>query len=338
MPRKPQAISITAIAAEAGVSVATISRVMNRRTGASEETRKRIDAILLKHNFKPNYPAARDARIAVLLPTGIFSRYIARVLNGVYEYANNNGLCPCVIVKDMMAAEPLLAKIRDFQCSGVIVVMPDLFQAEHLELAQSELPVIFVDTKVDIEGVGYIDHDAYSGATEAAKHLLGLGHRKIGFLQYLAPTFNQEMRFKGFSDALKAAGAAMKPEWVSSLKFGDGNAALLQLLSRAPELTAVMAVDDSYALGALHCAHKLGKRIPHDISIVGFDNDSDSAVYNPSLTTVNHPVEKAAMMAIESIHRYLMAPNDWTPLRETLPTSLIPRESTGQSKYKDGHV
>lgn len=319
MPRKPQAISITAIAAEAGVSVATVSRVMNRRTGASEETRKRIDAILLKHNFKPNYPASRDARIAVLLPSSVFSRYVARALNGIYEYANNNGLCPCVIAKNAVATEPLLAKVRDFQCSGVIVVMPDLFQAEHLELAQSELPVIFVDTKVDIEGVGYIDHDAYSGAAEAAGHLLSLGHRRIGFLQHPSPTFNQEMRFKGFSETLRAAGVAVP----------NVDVTLPSLLASAPELTAVMAADDSLALDALHCAHRLGKNVPSDLSIVGFDNDAESESFHPSLTTVSHPVEKAAMMASEAIHRYLLEPNDWAPPRETLPTKLIIRESSG---------
>ena len=319
MPRKPQALSITAIAAEAGVSVATISRVMNRRTGVSEETRKRIDALLLKHNFKPNYPAARAARIAVLLPNSFFGRYISRALNGVYEYANNNGLCPCVVVRSDAASEPPLARIRDFQCSGVIVVMPDLFQDEHLALARSELPVIFLDTKVDIKGVGYIDHDSYSGAAKAARHLLSLGHRNIGFLQYPSPTFNQQMRFKGFSDALEAAGAAAAHVGTTPP----------QLLSQLPALTAVMAADDSLALAVLHHARRLGRSVPDDMSIVGFDNDTGSAVCHPTLTTVSHPVEQAAMKAAESIHRYLVNPNGWEPPRETLPTDLIVRESTG---------
>ena len=188
MARKPQEISITAIAEEAGVSASTVSRVMNRRTGVSEETRRRVDMLLRKSNFKPNYPAPRASSIAVILPRIVFGPYVGAALTGVYTSASKSGANICIIMKSLASCESILERIRELQCSGVIVIMPDALEDEHLALCRSELPVVFVDCAVNIKGIGYIDNDSYSGAKEAAEHLLSLGHRNIAFLQWESRT------------------------------------------------------------------------------------------------------------------------------------------------------
>jgi len=337
MPRKRQSVSITKIAEEAGVSVATVSRVMNRRIGVTEEVRGRIEQILRKYDFKANYPSPRAARIAVLLPYKTFDSYVRQILSGIYEYTEAHGLNISIIVQENNSRETILAQIRDLQCAGVIVSVPDTQEAEYCELLGSELPVVFMDTTVASPGAGYIDNDSYSGACEAAAYLLAQGHRRIGFLQHFKPSQNQILRYKGYRDTLEKAGIKVKDTWLARESREDvfltrgeaGMATMGRLLEQAPEITAVMAVDDNIALGAMTAIHLQGRRIPEDISVIGFDNYPETRSCYPPLTTVDHPIEKAAARAAAAIDQAIHSPGGWTPPREVLATSLVVRASTG---------
>lgn len=340
MARRPQPNSIYRIAKEVGVSAATVSRAMNNRTGVSEEVRTKVAQLLAKYQFTPNYPSSRRTRIAFLTGEDN-SGYILRALSGILEYARQHELDVNLIFHNGDSGTKLLQTIRDQQCSAIIAGPGDGFKKLSEELIRSTLPVVFLDTAVDDPRLGYIDNDSYSGSAAATRHLLDQGHRKIGYLlHYDNPTtgvaFDHLQRFKGYEDTMRKAGVSIDTAWVvrspmaKNTKRGTaGITAMEELLRQAPELTAVMAVDDSMALGALTVIHKSGRKIPEDISVIGFDNYDDTENWFPALTTVDHPIEQAGLLAAENIDMAVRNPGAWTPPSVTLPTRLIVRESTG---------
>ena len=339
MARKSQDVSIYRIADEAGVSVATVSRVMNRRAGVSESMRLKIDSLLRKYNFQANYPKQRSARIAILTQEGNFNSYVMEVLRGIYRYTGPNGIAANIIIRSHDDQETIFEQVRDQQCSGVIVVLPE-GPEEYLKLCHSELPVMFIDHPFQIEGSGFVDHDSYSGSKEAAEYLIGLGHRKIAFLCYHYMTLNMLQRFKGYENALCTAGIEIQPEWIVRGRadahyepvHSIGMVLAEQMLKQAPEVTAVMTVDDVISFGVLTAIQKSGRRIPEDMSVVGFDNYPMSSCLYPALTTVNHPIAEAGYLAAKAVSEALVSHGKHHLPHEILPTRLVIRESTGPVK------
>ena len=335
MARPQKEVSISRIAKEGGVSVATVSRVMNRRVGVSEETRARIDNLLRKYAFTTHYPQSRPPKIAVLI--GDLNNYTSKALKGIFAHARESSVEITLITKTESSRPSILERIRDQQCAGVIVLLADHYAEDQAGLSASELPVILLDAQSTLAGLGFIDNDSYTGSCEAARHLMDHGHQKIGFLRYLRSSTNQMQRLKGYTDTLLAAGIEPKLEWISesplppSTQTGgiDGFWAMEQLFRQAPDLTAVLAVDDELALGALTYLHQSGRKVPEDVSLVGFDNYPETEIWYPSLTTVDHPIERAGYLASKSISEIIANPGTIALPRMTIPTRLIVRKSTG---------
>lgn len=335
MARKSGPVSIYSIAKELGISPSAVSRAVNNRAGVSEETRRNVMALLRKYNFRTNYPQQRKPKIAVVFQRTQISQYIAAVTGGIRDYVSENGLTLCSIFhQSRNENESLLSILRDQQCSGAILLNADDFQPEFDELGSSGLPVMLVDLSTRHSNIGFIDNDSYSGSRAAARHLLSLGHRAIGYLAG-KESLNHLQRFRGYCDAMHEAGLEIPDHWIQDrdpdeLKtdIHHGAGMLSRLLDAAPELTAVMAANDNFALGALHAAQERGIRIPDDLSIVGFDDYSFSAFLNPPLTTVLHPAEEAGRLAALAIDRFLKTGGREPLLRKVLPTELIVRDST----------
>lgn len=335
MARKSGPVSIYSIAKELGISPSAVSRAVNNRAGVSEETRRNVMALLRKYNFKTNYPQQRKPKIAIVSQRTLISQYVATVTSGIQDYVSENALSICSIVYDHEHdTEPLLSAIRDQQCSGVIVLNADDFKNDLAELNSSGLPVMLVDLPSQYPNIGFIDNDSYHGFHAATRHLLTLGHRRIGYLNP-RKSFNHHQRFQGYRDAMHEAGLEIPDHWIQDrdpdeLKtdIHHGAGMLSRLLDAAPELTAVMAANDNFALGAIHAAQERGLRVPDDLSIVGFDDYSFSAFLNPPLTTVLHPAEEAGRLAALAIDRFLKTGGREPLLRKVLPTELIVRDST----------
>jgi len=340
MARKVQEVSIYKIAAEAGVSVPTVSRVINRKAGIAEATRNKVNTLLERYNFRPEYPAMRAVKIAVVYPWTDLSDYFRKAMKGVYDYTRQNDLTVNIVTAQPPRRESLLQMIRDQQCSGVIALLTEQYEKELAPLDDTDLPVMVIDSSGSGRKAGFIDNDSYSGSAAAAGHLIELGHRKIGYLTYEKPALNQFQRLKGALNTFEANHIAIDAAAVIRLSLAEsspvrgenGFNAMRQLLRQYPAVTAVMAGDDSMALGAMAAIHEAGLRIPEDISVIGFDNYAETAYWYPALTTVDHPLEKAGYMAAEAIHAGLRTPGEWEPLREILPTNLVIRKSTGEAR------
>jgi LacI family transcriptional regulator len=344
MATKRSEINIFKIAEEAGVSISSVSRVMNNRTGVSDETRIKIHALLKKYGFTSVYQRQRAPKIAFLTPWEDLTEYFRRALKGVCRFCHEHHMELSIIVRSGNERNSLLQQIRDQQCSGVIASLPEQLDYEHLEVIKTEIPVVFLDTPMSIANTGFIDNDSYSGSCEATRHLIELGHRKIGYLRYHGGSINQLQRVRGYEDTMKAAGLLISDGWVVSTppspkpevaRGACGIIAMRQLLAQAPEVTAVMAVDDDMAMGAMSVIHRSGLRIPADISVVGFDNDLDTPNWFCPLTTVDHPVEEEGYRAAKALDYALKHPRDWKLPRVILPTKLVVRDSTGPVPQRD---
>lgn len=330
MARKAKPVSISSIAAELGISAAAVSRAINNRAGVSEETRHRVAVLLEKYRFRPNYPASRLPRLAVVTGGAGIAPYTAAVLSGIYRCVAEGNLSATAIVVPPEERGKLLDLIRDQQCSGVILIVPAEFSAEYRKLAESELPVMLVDETAEVPGAGYIDNDSYSGSLEAARHLIGLGHREIGYLAGRSDTSNHRERFEAYKAALTEAGIGFGPERVVEVSAPGGTMeggfrAMRQLLERGLPLTAVMATNDEIAFGALSAVKSDGIRVPEELSVVGFDDNGFAAFTDPPLTTVRHEAEEAGYLAACALGEHLRC---GAPLpRRVLPARLIVRRS-----------
>ena len=357
MARTPQAINIGIIAKQAGVSSSTVSRVINCRAGIGEKTRKMVTELLRKHGFKPNYPAVKTVKIAVVYPWMALTDYFRKAMEGIYFYAMDNGLMINTIIAHENRKESLLEAIREQQCSGVIAMLPSHYPGELDEVADTELPVVSLDHDTGNPQIGFIDNDSYTGSCLGTQHLIDLGHRKIAYVTYDKMAPNQIQRFNGFTDTLKKNKIPIIDDYIFKFKSGhaklvdapkdsvvpgrratsyvsrmrgrEGYISMKLILQQRHDFTAVMTTDDCMAMGVISAIHEACLRIPEDISVVGFDNYAETAFWIPPLTTLNHSIETASYMAIKTIHAGIKDPEDWIPPGEILPTSLVIRKSTG---------
>jgi DNA-binding LacI/PurR family transcriptional regulator len=340
MARPKSDISIFRIAEEGGVSISTVSRVINNRTGVNEETRARILELLKKYEFSPDYPRQRAPKIAFFSTQDDINEYFQRAIRGISRYTCDHAMEVGIVVRSTHRGTTLLQQLRDLQCAGVVAVLAEHLQGELDQFGASGIPVIFLDGPLAIPNTGFIDHDAYGGSCLAARHLLSLGHEKIGYIIYPDASINQIQRFKGYENTMNEAGIAVKPQWIGRypsrtagsppLSKGVAGFEMMNLLlKQAPELTAVMAVDDEMAFGAMTAIHRAGLHIPKDISIVGFDNNIGTELYPTALTTVEHPIEEASYLAAKAIDEAIRNPGAWNLPKEILPTRLVRRDSTG---------
>jgi DNA-binding LacI/PurR family transcriptional regulator len=335
MGRKPKKINITKIAREAGVSESTVSRALNHRANVGEETRRKIDELMRKYNFSLTPARPREKKIALIVGSTQFSEYVSEVFTGIYEYAEQNELTTTVVFKHKNSKQTLLQQIRDQQCAGVIVILAADINGNLDELAESELPVILIDEAICRKGIGFIDNDSYSGSKTATEYLLELKHRKIGYIRWGIDSLNHIHRFRAYEHALKKANIEIRPDWVIQSPpsknddlYQTGFNQIQILLKQAPELTAVMASNDDLAIGAISGALAMGRKVPEDLSVVGFDNYKQTAFLNPPLTTVNHPIRDCGFLAAQHIDQYLRNPQNTELPREILPTELVIRKST----------
>lgn len=331
MARKREKVSISTIASETGVSAAMVSRVINHRTGVSEENRRKILQKLREYDFHTHYPARHKHHIAVVYAAIRFSHYHSEVLSSVFSAMQEYDLEPCLMLYRPQSGASLLERLREQQCSGAVLVVPSVFSGELPELAESGLPVMLIDESTEVPGIGYVDNDSYTGSFAAARHLLELGHRRFLYFAVDTTALNHVQRLNGCRDALKHAG--LEPHIIDEqCADTDELAYLRKQLAEHPEATAVMASNDDLAQKILKAAALNGLRVPEDLSVAGFDDYPMSRFLDPSLTTVRHPAREAGNLAVRALAEYLQSNGKTALPRLVLPTELTVRESTGPAE------
>jgi LacI family transcriptional regulator len=294
--------TIRDVARESGVSVATVSYVLNDGPRpVRPETRDRVLAAMRRLDYHPSALARGMVRhrlhtLGVLfggMESAIVSNpYAALVLTGAIEAAAGLGYNVTLFTQPWVDARRSAPAFRDRRTDGVLVVAPFADSDMVPGLAGLGIPLVVVSSPSDAHGVPWVDTDNRAGGRMAGEHLIALGHRRIAYLGgYTAHAAVGERR-AGLQDALAAAGLALPPEYASAGTYDnpDVTARAHALLSLPEPPTAVFVGNDIMALRVMEVARQRGFSVPGDLSIVGFDDIAAAAVSEPPLTTVRQPL------------------------------------------------
>ena len=332
----PVRATIRDVARLAGVSVATVSRVVNDRPDVSPETREAV----MQHVRALSFSTNRSARALSRGKTGLvgfttpfvmgdyYSQILAGATEALHEQDMRAVLCPTLHEHEREAA--LVERLLRGTTDGAILVLPSESAEELHDLGTQGFPFVIVDPAMPLdERIPVVSATHWAGARSATDHLLDLGHRRIGMIAGRRGWVATEERVNGYQAALAGAGVAPAPELVvfADFEIDGGYRAARKLLTRADPPTAIFASNDNMAIGTLRAAVDLGLSVPDGLSVVGFDDSGLSRVVTPPLTTVWQPLEEMGRMAVSLLTRLLDGQRVDT-LRVELATRLVVRSST----------
>ncbi|MEU1753594.1 LacI family DNA-binding transcriptional regulator [Micromonospora matsumotoense] len=328
--------TLSEIATAAGVSVPTVSKVLNGRPDVAPATRRRIQDLLDRRSYTarraPSMPGA--AGLIDLVFRDLGSPWAMQILDGVEELAYRAGVGVVVsAVHGRSRTRPdrrWIEQLSKRRCDGVLLVLSDLSPSQQGQLDELGIPVVIIDPAGQPgAGIPSVGATNWSGGVAAAEHLLDLGHHRIAVIGGPPTVPCSRARVDGYRAAMNAANRKIPAGYVRHGDFTSpsGYREMNALLDLAQPPTAVFACADEMALGAYEALYERGARVPDDISIVGFD-DLDSARWAaPPLTTVRQPLAEMAGMATRMLLS-LIAGEGLDSHRIELATPLIARHST----------
>jgi LacI family transcriptional regulator len=333
-PRDERA-TLATVAASAGVSVATVSRVLNGRAEVGPATRARVEALLRQHEYRGRrVPSVRrgvaTARIELLFG-GSLNAYSIEIMRGVLEGAAEAGVA--VAVGAGSGASPAGVWARDLASAGrqaVITVVNDLSAGHLYALSRAHLPLVVIDpSTIPRARFASVGSTNFAGGLAAAQHLLSLGHRRIAYIGGQPTAAHNQARLHGYRAALEARSAAIPDGYIrgGQFRYSDGLAGTAALLDLPLPPTAVFAGSDETAAGVIEAARSRGLRVPEDLSVVGFDDTQVARFASPPLTTVRQPLRDMGRIALRTALR-LAAGEKLDSHHVELATELIVRQST----------
>ncbi|MEV4656796.1 LacI family DNA-binding transcriptional regulator [Micromonospora sp. NPDC049301] len=332
-------VTIAMIARLAGVSVPTVSRVINGRSDVAPQTRERVEELLTRHGYRRRSSATgTGAALIDLVFNDLDSPWAVEIIRGVEDVALSCGVGTVVsaIHWRISSAKQWLDNMRSRSTDGVIFVTSMVNPPLQAELSRLNLPVVIVDPAgVDPQAAPTIGATNWAGSLSANQYLLGLGHRRIGFIAGPPHLMCSRARLDGYRAALAAAGIALDDTLIRPGNFYHeaGYTAGTQLLSLPDPPTAIFAASDQMALGVYEAVRRRGLRVPDDISVVGFDDLPEVRWCSPPLTTVRQPLAKMGMLAARTVLRLAAGETIESP-RVELATDLIERDSAATPRRR----
>lgn len=331
-------VTLEMVAAAAGVSAASVSRILNGTATVSDDKRTAVEEAIARLGFVPN-PVARGLAGGRTLSVGVVTRAIdspfyGGALRGIEDTLSQAGYSPLFVSGQWSAQhearciEALLSRRVD----GLIVLTGRLADSA-LAAMSRELPVVVTGRTMRAPGLVALDFNNFEGARLATEHLLQLGHRQVAFITGDMRHPDGKERLRGYRSALEAAGLAEDPELVIPGDFTEasGLAAVERLLDSRKSFTAIFAANDQMAFGAGLALYRRKLRVPHDVSLVGFDDLAPAMFSIPPLTTVHHPVYELGQLAAKAMLQLLAG--DQPTLALPAP-QLIVRESTRERRAR----
>jgi LacI family transcriptional regulator len=326
-------VTIGDVAAQAGVSIATVSKVINGRYGVAPATLQRVQAVIDELGYESSLVARslRSRRTNVLgIVVADIEPFSAELLKGAGAAIRERGYELIVYSgsghgKDNSGWERrYISRLGGTLTDGIILVTPTVVDVD------DGTPVVAVDPHTGPSSLPSVHSDNLAGAITATRHLLELGHRRIGFLAGRPDLESARQRERGYCRALSDAGLPVDPNLI---RVGDYELEMSQeparqLLSLDDRPTAVFAANDLSAMQTVHVARMLGLEVPRDVSVVGFDNIPESAVIEPPLTTIDQSIQEMGRRAVELLIAVIEGETGLTQ-QVTLPTRLVVRQSTG---------
>jgi LacI family transcriptional regulator len=331
-------VTIKDVAREAGVSVATVSRVHNRSAAVNEATRERVAAVAARLGYSPHGAArslitSRTNTIGVLLPD-LYGEFFSEVIRGIDQTAQRHGY-HLLISSSHDEERDLDAALRSMRgrVDGLIVMAPRLGAREAVAALADDFPLVLLNCAADGAPFDAITVGNFEGARAMVRHLVALGHRRVGFIAGAERNYDAAERRRGWREALREAGMRPPAAWEAQGDFGEasGYRAAQQLLAARPRPTAIFAANDSMAIGALSALREAGVGVPEEMAVAGFDDIPMARYMSPPLSSVHVDIstlgERATARLMEGVHG--TGRRQGRGERETLPTTLVIRESCG---------
>ncbi|MEE4543348.1 LacI family DNA-binding transcriptional regulator [Streptomyces sp. V4-01] len=331
----PQArVTIADIAGEAGVSVATVSKVLNGHAHVAEATRGKVEALLESHNYlRRRSRPTRTVGLIDLVINELDSPWSVEVVRGVEETTAQHDSGLVVTAVHGRSADTLrwLNNLAKRGSDGVILAVTALAPGQRRTVQELGVPLVVVDPvgnpDASIPSVGATN---WHGGLAATQHLLGLGHRRIGIITGPDDVLSARARLDGYRAALESAGLGVDPalEARGDFHHETGFTGARELLALPDRPTAIFASSDLQALGAYDAVRRAGLQVGRDVSIVGFDDLPAASWASPPLTTVRQPLSDMAAMAARIVLQGVEAVLPGGMRRMELATELVEREST----------
>jgi LacI family transcriptional regulator len=339
MKRNSKTLTIHDVAKTAGVSVSTVSRVINGKEDVSKETIEKVQAVVQDLGYASSL-AARGMRshrtnvIGLILPN-VALYYCQGILRGVNQAIVGVDIDLIIYTSGLVDTINLAQRERSHVAllnggitDGAIVVAPMATQFT------THAPLVIIDPNDETPDYPSITATNWEGALAATNYLIALGHRRIGHITGNMDQVISGQRLQGYRDGLAAAGIPVHEHWI---EFGDytTRTALVcarRLLSLPDRPTAIFAANDLSAMGVYQAAEEYGLKIPADLSVIGFDNLFEAAYLNPPLTTIDQSIEKMGTMATEMLVKLVKGePLPINPVEDCnlykVPTQLVMRDS-----------
>jgi LacI family transcriptional regulator len=326
-------VTINTIAQEAGVSVPTVSRVLNGRSDVSPRTRERVEQLLQQHGYRRRVSRQPGrANLIDLVFNDLDSPWALEMIRGVEDvmHAAGVGTVVSAVHRRSAATKQWLRNLRARASDCVIFVTSDLTPPLYSELHRLGIPVVVVDpagmAAMDVPTIGATN---WTGGLSATDHLVSLGHRRIGLIAGPKHLLCSRARMDGYRASLEVAGIDLDEAYVvqGDFQHESGFTAGGALLDLPDRPTAIFASSDTMALGAYEAARRRGLRIPDDVSIIGFDDLPEARWSSPPLTTIRQPLADMGALAARTALRLARGERIETP-RVELATELVVRDST----------
>lgn len=333
MPDIPPRVTIASIAKDVGVSVPTVSKVLNGRPDVSAATRAQVEEALGRTGYRRRRShTAPGSPLIELVFHQLDSAWSIEIIRGVEEAAAHEGAG--VVLTELGGNRRPTQTWLDAALSrrplGVLFVLSSLDRAQQQQLSRRSIPFVVVDTAgAPPHGVPTVGSNNWNGGLVATRHLLELGHRRVAVISGPADVMCSRARIDGYRSAHEAAGLPIDRTMVRYGNFyvDTGYQHGLELLSRPDRPTAIFAGSDMQALGVLRAARELNLRVPQDVSVVGYDNLPLTEWIGPSLTTVDQPLHAMARTATAMLAGLARGEVPTSPQID-LATELVVREST----------
>ncbi|SEM69880.1 catabolite control protein A [Lihuaxuella thermophila] len=343
MVKKKETITIYDVAREAGVSMATVSRVVNGNPNVKPATRKKVLDVIRELGYRPNAVARglaskKTTTVGVVIPD-ISNPFYAELARGIEDIAtmyhyniilSNSDLRK---EKELQCIETLLEK----QVDGLLFLGGEITDAHREIFHAANVPIVLAATRDEKRELASVTIDQIQAAKEATSVLIHEGHQKIAYIGGpLTDSVNGYPRYLGYKEALTEHGIPFDEKLVrlGNYRYRSGYEAMQELLTAEEPVTAVFAASDEMAAGGIHAAQDLGRRIPEDLSIIGFENIPLAAQVRPLLSTVGVPMYDIGAVAMRLLTKYMNDEHVETG-QVTLQYSIELRDSTRLKEWEE---
>jgi len=337
-------VKIEDVARAAGVSVATVSRVLNEQGCVLPETQERVRKAADELHYEPNLSARNlrknESRIILILAPNFSNPYYSNVLAGICDVSRNLGYSTLIYnTYDSNALDQSLVThlFQKNRADGMITLAVNRDDRWLTQFA-GKFPLVQCSEYVEDEPMSHISVDNRLAAKESVSHLVAQGHQRIGIVTSANRYLSSANRLRGYLDALEEAGIAKDDSLIAyasaDYSFSSGKQAARDLLSLPEPPSAIFCVSDILALGVIAAAGKMGLQVPWDLSVTGFDDVDYTTMFHPYLTTVSVPCYELGRRSMQLLYDLIVQKSDVE--REVyLPHQLVLRETTAQHAKAD---